>query len=295
MRSEPQIIPVEQIKQCIYIIRNLPVMLDKDLAELYEVKPIRLREQMKRNIKRFPPDFMFQVTNEEVEFLLSQNAIPSKKQLGGHLPYVFTEQGVANLASILTSGRAIEVNIQIMRAFVSMRRLVTGNAIIINRMDRIETEIQDNKIETKKNFELVFKAIEEKDITPGQGIFFDGQTFDAYTFVSDIARSAKKSITLIDNYIDDTVLTLFSKRRKGIPLTILTKNRSKRLTLDVKKYNEQYPPVILKEFQLSHDRFLILDEKIVYHFGASLKDLGSKWFAFSKMDINAIQLLGKLK
>ncbi|MBU1052727.1 MAG: ORF6N domain-containing protein [Proteobacteria bacterium] len=292
--SENALISNEKIRSRIHTIRGVQVMLDKDLAVFYDVKPIRLREQVKRNIKRFPLDFMFQLTKAEAELMVSQNAIPSKQSLGGSMPYVFTEQGVAAISTVLTSERAIEVNIQIMRAFVTMRRFISSNAKVFQRLDAIERKQIEYKSESDHKFEQIFNAIEEKDIKPRQGIFFDGQIFDAYQFVSDLIRTARKSIVVIDNYIDDGVLTLLSKANKKVRITILTKTISKQLALDLKKYNEQYPPITIKEFNNSHDRFLIIDDKTLYHFGASLKDLGKKWFAFSKFDKEAFTLLERL-
>jgi hypothetical protein len=190
----------------IYLIRGFQVMLDRDLAELYGVKTIRLREQVKRNISRFPSDFMFQLSKEETNLMVSQNAIPSIRHLGGTLPYVFTEQGVANISSILTNKRAIEVNIQIMRTFVSMRRFLYTNAQIFQRLDTLEIK----QTETDQKINTVLNAIESKQVQVKQGIFYDGQIFDAYNFVSEIIRSANTSILVIDNYIDDNVLTLRS-------------------------------------------------------------------------------------
>ncbi len=290
MEENQLVLSADSIKRKIYTIRGVQVMLDKDLAELYEVKAIRLREQVKRNGKRFPPDFMFQLTASEVEFLVSQNAIPSKKHLGGYLPYAFIEQGVANLSSVLTNDKAIEVNVQIMRAFVAMRKFISSNAQIFHRLDVVEKK----QLEYDKKFDQVFDAIQSKGIKPEKGIFFDGQVFDAYKFVSDIIRTAGKSIILVDNYVDDSVLTLFSKRNKNVQVTIFTKEISKKLSLDLAKHNSQYLPIQVKEFTQSHDRFLIIDNKEVYHFGASLKDLGKKWFAFSKFDKEAFNLLDKL-
>jgi len=228
--------------------------------------------------------------DSEVELLVSQNAIPSKKYLGGHLPYAFTEQGVANLSSVLSNDMAIEVNIQIMRAFVSMRRFIASNVQIFYRLDTVEKK----QIEHDKKFDEIFNAIQSRDIKPEKGIFFDGQIFDAHKFISDIIRSANNNIILINNYIDDSVLTLFNKRNKNVQVTIFTKDISKQLLLDLVKYNSQYNPIELKEFNQSHDRFLIIDNKEVYHFGASLKDLGKKWFAFSKFDKEAFKILDKL-
>jgi len=289
--GENDIIRINVIQNHIFTIRGIQVILDKDLAAFYDVKPIQLREQVKRNPKRFPADFMFQLTSQEVEYMVSQNAIPSKQHLGGSLPLVFTEQSVAAISVVLTSERAIEVNIQIMRAFVAMRRFIATNAQIFQRLDIVERK----QLEADDNFQKIFNAIEAKEIIPKQGIFFNGQIFDAYRFVSDLFRTAKKSIVVIDNYIDDTVLTHLAKRKQNVTVTILTKIISKHLQLDVKKFNEQYPAIQIKEFNNAHDRFIIIDESIVYHFGASLKDLGKKWFAFSKMDIGAVEMLGRLK
>ena len=293
--SANELIKNEEIQNRIYTLRDVQIMLDRDLAVFYGVKPIRLREQVKRNIKRFPSDFMFQLTEEEADLMVSQNAIPSRQHLGGSLPFVFTEQGVATISSVLTSERAIEVNIQIMRAFVAMRRFIASNAKVFQRLDMVERKQIEYKAETDQKFERIFNAIEERSIKPKQGIFFNGQVFDAYKFVSDLIRTADKSIILIDNYVDDTVLTLFSKRKKEVSLTVLTKTISKQLELDVKKHNEQFPRAEVRKFSKSHDRFLIIDDSTIYHVGASLKDLGKKWFAFSKMDIGAFEMLTRLK
>jgi hypothetical protein len=280
----------DNIKSKIYAIRDKQVMLDKDLAELYKVETRALNQAVKRNIERFPPDFMFQLTDSEAEVLVSQNVIPSKKHLGGHLPYAFTEQGVAMLSGVLKSDTAVRISIQIMSAFVAMRRFISSNAQIFQRLDVVEKK----QTEHDRKFYEMFDAIQSKDIKPEKRIFFDGQIFYAYKFVSDIIRTADKSIVLIDNYIDDSVLTLFSKRNKDVQVTIFTQEISKQLSLDVDKYNTQYPLIELKEFKHSHDRFLIIDNKEVYHFGASLKDLGKKWFAFSKFDKEAFNLLDRL-
>lgn len=291
---ENEIIQYDEIHSRIYTLRNLQVMLDKDLAQFYDVKPIRLREQVKRNIKRFPSDFMFQLSEEEVDLMVSQNAIPSKQHLGGSLPFAFTEQGVAAISAVLTSERAIEVNIQIMRAFVAMRRFITINAHIFQRLNIVERKQLEHKLESDEKFNQIFNALEEKEIIPKQGIFFDGQIFDAYQFVSDLIRTAHKSIIIIDNYVDDTVLTHFTKRRKNVTVTIFTKTITKEMALDVEKYNMQYQPIEIRKFNNSHDRFLIIDDKTVYHFGASLKDLGKKWFAFSMMDKDALKMIERL-
>ena len=283
------IIDEQNIKNKIYTIRGVQVMLDRDLAELYGVKPIRLREQVKRNIKRFPEDFMLQLNDEEIDFMVSQNAIPSKQHLGGAKPYVFTEQGVSMLSAVLKTELAIEMSIKIVRAFVNMRKFLLSNASIFQRLDNIEHKL----LKHDENFKKIFNAIEDKSIKPKQGIFFNGQIFDAYKFINELIKSAKKSIILIDNYIDEITLTLFSKI-PNIKVTIYTKNISKQLELDLKKYNQQYKNIELKEFKNSHDRFLIIDDIEIYHIGASLKDLGKKWFAFSKFDKDSFGLLERL-
>jgi len=289
--SDIQIVSAQEVQRRIYTIRGIQVVLDKDLAEFYEVKPIRLREQVKRNIKRFPSDFMFQLSNDEVEFMVSQNAIPSRQHLGGFLPYVFTEQGVAAVSSVLSSERAINVSIQIMRAFVSMRRFFAANATVFQRLGTIEQK----QLESDQKFKEIFDALEKNQIVPGKGVFFDGQVFDAHVLVSRIIRSAKKSIAIIDNYIDETVLTLLDKRKKSIPAKIYTKSISKQLQLDIGKHNQLYSPITVKTLKTAHDRFLIIDDKTVYHFGASLKDLGKKWFAFAKMDKEGLKIVERLK
>jgi len=282
---------LDNIKGKIYTIRGLQVILDEDLAEFYKVKTKQLNEQVKRNIRRFQREFMFQLTDYEFDSLRSQIATLNKGR-GFHrkyLPYAFTEQGVAMLSVVLKSETAIRISIQIMTAFVAMKTFISSNAQIFNRLDIVETK----QIEYDNKFDEIFDAIQSRDIKPEKGIFFDGQIFDSHKLVSDIIRSANKSIILIDNYIDDSVLALFSKVN-NVQITIFTKDISKQLLLDLAKYNSQYSHIELKEFKQSHDRFLIIDNKEVYHFGASLKDLGNKWFAFSKFDKEAFKILDKL-
>ena len=211
---------------------------------------------------------MFELVDDEINFMVSQNVIPSKQHLGGAKPYAFTEQGVSMLSSVLKNKIAINVNIAIFRAFAKMRKFLLTNAMIFQKFDYFEQKLSQHD----KNFEKVFRAIESKDIKPKQGIFYNGQIFDAYIFVSNLIKSAKKSIILIDNYIDETVLILFNKNQ-NIAVTIFTANLNKQLLLDVKKNNKQYNPIKIKKFKQSHDRFMIIDNKEVYHLGASLKDL----------------------
>ncbi len=285
---------LDDIRRRIFTIRDQQVMLDKDLSELYEVETRVLKQAVNRNMSRFPQDFMFILTKMEVDAMVSQSVIPSKMHLGGALPYVFTEQGVANLAGVLSSKRAVEINIHIMRAFVAMRKFIFNNTELFVRLDSVERKQTEYQLETHQNFERVFKALEDGSFQKKQGIFFDGQIFDAYTFASELIRGAKKSIILIDNYVDDSVLLILSKRRQDVHATIYTKEITMQLSLDLAKHNAQYPPIEVKEFKKSHDRFLIIDNKEMYHIGASLKDLGKKWFAFSKFDKDAFKILERL-
>ncbi|AKB36731.1 hypothetical protein MSSAC_2141 [Methanosarcina siciliae C2J] len=288
-----ELVVLEEIQSRIYTIRGVQVMLDEDLAGFYRVEVKRLNEQVKRNIERFPEEFMFQLSAEEYDLLRSQNATIERRR-GQHrkyLPYAFTEQGVAMLSAVLKSETAVKMSVQIINAFVAMRRFISSNAQIFRRLDTLEIK----QLETDRKINHVLNAIESKEIQPKQGIFFDGQIFDAYNFVTDIIRTAQRSIILIDNYVDDTVLTHLTKRNDGVKVIIFTKAISKQLALDVKKFNSQYLPVEIKEFRNSHDRFMIIDDRTVYHFGASLKDLGKKWFAFSKMDIGAVEMLARLE
>ena len=292
MNKDIVILNQDDIKKKIYTIRGLQVILDSDLANLYDTGIKRLNEQVKRNNGRFPTEFMFQLTTSEYNSLRSQFATleQGKGEHRKYLPYVFTEQGVAMLSAVLRSDTAVKVSIQIMNAFITMRKFISKNAEIFTRLDTVERK----QLIYDEDFKKIFNAIESKKSIPKQGIFFNGQIFDAYKFVSDLIRSAKESIVLIDNYVDDSVLTLFSKRGHSVDVVIYTKNISKQLRLDLDKYNSQYEPVEIREFSESHDRFMIIDNKEVYHIGASLKDLGQKWFAFSKFDKDALKLLGKL-
>lgn len=275
------------IEPLIKVIRGQQVMLDKDLAILYGVEAKVLNQAVKRNVERFPNDFRFQLTKEEC--LRSQIVTLNEKQ-GQHLkymPYAFTEQGVAMLSSVLRSQTAIEVNIQIMRAFVSMRHFMVNNASVFSRLETIEyhqLEMQQHQQETDKRIDEVFRRLDEGNAKPKQGVFYNGQVYDAYTFVSDLIKSAKKHIVLIDNYVDETVLTLLDKRDNNVSAIIYTQQISRQFQLDIDRHNAQYAPIDVETFRLSHDRFLCIDND-VYHIGASIKDLGKKWFGFSKMEI----------
>ncbi len=297
----------QEIENLIFTFKGLSVMIDKDLAEMYRVETRILNQAVKRNIERFPEKFRFQLTEEEFANWKSQivmsNEVPNKNLIsqivtssekhGGirKMPYVFTEQGVAMLSAVLKSQTAVTISIQIIDAFVEMRKTIGMHSGLLQRMDRFEIKQANND----QKFEQIFKALELETNTQKQGIFYDGQTFDAYTFTADLIRSATQSIQLIDNYIDDSVLLLLSKRTKNVRATIYTKAISNTLKLDLKKHNTQYEPIEIKTFDKAHDRFLIIDGAKVYHIGASLKDLGKKWFAFSLLDIETVTILDKLE
>ena len=252
-----ELISLDKIQNRIYTLRGHQVMLDKDLASFYDVKPIRLREQIKRNPNRFPDDFVFVLTENEVDFMVSQNAIPSKQSFGGSLPFVFTEQGVAAVAGVIKSEKADDVSVAIARAFVAMRKFLQNNASVFQRLDQMELK----QLKTDEKLEQIFKALEAGKPEPTNGIFYDGQIFDAYVFVANLIKNAKESLILIDNYVDETVLVLLLKRNKNVVATIYTKTISKQLQLDLQKHNSQYPEIKLLEFSQAHDRFLIIDGK----------------------------------
>ena len=278
-----------RIESLIRFIREKQVILDTDLAMLYGVETKRLKEQVKRNIDRFPDDFMFELTREELNSLRSQIATSNGRGGTRYLPYAFTEGGIAMLSSVLTSGIAVEVNIRIMRAFVAMRHFLANNAQVFQRLANIEY----HQIETDKRIDEVFKRL-DANVQPQQGIFYDGQVFDAYQFVSDLVRKAKNSIVLIDNYVDDTVLTLLDKRSDNVTATIYTQHISQQFQLDISRHNTQYPAINVEHFNRAHDRFLLIDDE-VYHIGASIKDLGKKWFAFTLMqDLTTSELINKI-
>ena len=315
--------PLENIENLIQVIRGKQVILDRDLARLYGVETKRLNQQVQRNIERFPADFMFQLSKEEAELsrsqfatlnaedeiLKSQNATSSddfpRSQFATlnargsnikYLPYAFTENGIAMLSSVLRSPIAIATNIQIMRAFTAMRRFIAANAQVFQRLEVIEhtqLSLAAHQEEADKKFEEIFRRLDDGSVTQKQGIFYDGQIFDAYVFITERVREAKKRIVLIDNYIDESVFTILDKRPKGVKVKVYTKNLTPQLTLDLEKHNAQYAPIEVEPFDRSHDRFLCIDDT-VYHIGASLKDLGKKWFAFAKMELTTDELLSKI-
>ena len=279
-----------EIEKQIILLRGKQVILDRDLARLYEVEVSQMNRQVKRNIERFPDDFMFQITKEELNGLKCHFGISNSRGGDRSLPYAFTEQGVSMLAGLLRSSIAINANITIIRAFTAMRKLITYNSDYFSRIERIEAR----QLESETKITELFNRLNENEFNPKQGIFFDGQIYDAYAFVAGLVRRAEERIVLIDNYIDDTVLTLLDKRKENVEATVYTSRLKKESQLDIMKHNAQYRPVKVNEFRKAHDRFMIIDEK-VYLIGASIKDLGKKWFGFTLMEcVSAEDILKRL-
>ena len=292
----------QNITDKIYLVSDKQVMLDSDLAEIYGVETKRVNEAVKNNPNKFPSDFYFELDDNEFESLRSKFSTTNLKSnfssssWGGKrkLPKVFTEQGIYMLATILKSKTATDVTVAIMRTFVNMRSFLTHNASVFQRFDAVETKQLQYQLQTDEKFNKIFKAIESKEVKPTEGIFYNGQIFDAYSFISKLIKTANKSIVLIDAYVDETTLLILSKRNKNVKAEIFTAKITKQFQLDIEKYNTQYPEIVVKTYKKSHDRFLIIDNKTVYHIGASLKDLGKKWFAFSKINIDAKEMIDKL-
>lgn len=287
--------PLLPIESLIHVIRGQQVMLDSDLARLYGVETRVLNQAVKRNIERFPEDFMFQLTEKDSQNLKSQNVISS---WGGNRkpPYAFTENGVAMLSSVLRSKTAIEVNIRIMRAFTAMRSFLMSNAHMFKRLETIEHNyliVNRHLSEHDKKFEEVLSRLDEKDSEPIEGFFFEGQIFDAYSLISDLIRKAIKRIVLIDNYVDDRILKVLTKRKDGVSAIIYTDPRHSQINNDLSRHNAQYPRIEVRHCTNVHDRFLIIDDT-VYFIGGSIKDLGKKIVAFSRMHQNPDAILTKL-
>lgn len=276
---------IENIKDLIYTIRGKQVMLDSDVARLYHYETKKINQTVKRNIERFPEKFCFQLTDNEIENLRSQIVTSSlkKENYGGrrYLPYVFTEQGIAMLSGLLRNAIAIQVSINIIDAFVEMRKFIINNAFAFQEINTIKTKL----LEHDKNFEKVFNELQkDKETEFKQQIFFNGQIYDAYSLIIDIIKSAKTKILIIDNYIDDSILKMLSKKKKNVEVVILTLQNCNLNKLDINKFNKQYPSLKISYTNKFHDRFLVIDNKELYHVGASLKDLGKKCFAISKIE-----------
>lgn len=270
-------------------LRNKQVMIDRDLAELYGVETKRLNEQVRRNIERFPENFRFQLSDGERNELVAKCDRFNSLKHSASNPFAFTEQGVAMLSAVLRSETAVQTSIRIIEAFVAMRNFLINNASIFQRIERIEMK----QLKTDDKIDVILDRLnDQREIK--EGIFFNGQIFDAYALVANLIRQAEKRIVVIDNYVDDTVLVQLSKRRAGVTVEIYDGQISNQLRQDILRHNSQYPGVTLIPYTKAHDRFLIIDEE-VYHIGASLKDLGKKLFAFSKMEvITGTELLASL-
>ena len=288
------IVDNKEIQSMIYTFRGRQVMLDSDLAMLYQVETKYLNRQRNRNAERFPEDFCFQLSKEEYEILRCQN-VTSKKENGSggrrYLPYVFTEQGIAMLSSVLKSEVAAKASINIMRAFVEMRKFLISNNEMFARLDRVELK----QLETDKKLEEVFDYIATtKEVK--QKIFFNGQIYDAFSLMVEIVEKAEKELILIDNYVDVNTLNILSKKRKQVDVMIVTSGKGNLTKKDVTKFNSQYPKLTVKINEDFHDRFIIIDRTEVYHVGASIKDAGKKSFGITKLDVEDLtkSLLAKV-
>ncbi len=279
-------IEVTTIQNRILLIRNQQVMIDRDIAELYGVETKVLNQAVKRNIDRFPERFMFQLNQDEFHFLRSQFVTSKNEMRGGrqYLPYVFTEQGCAMLSSVLKSETAVQVSIKIMDAFVAMRKFLLSNAQIFQRLDSLEI----HRIESDKRIDELFTRMDRYKIDDTQGIFFQGQIFDAYAKFQSFISQAQREIVLIDNYVDITVLERLATKNSGVDVTIYTLPNTRLTAQDIRSFNAQYPTLTVRHTTSMHDRFLIIDNTILYHLGASLKDLGRKCFAFELFDAGFI-------
>ena len=282
MNEELNLTTTEEIQNLIYTIRGKNVMIDSDVANLYHTETRAINQALKRNIDRFPEDFCFQLTEDEMENMRSQFVIAYKRN-NRYLPYVFTEQGIIMLSSLLKSEIAIKVSVKIVEAFVRMRHYLRDNGQLFERVTTLEYQ----QIENNKKFDLVFDKLQEKQIE-NQRIFYDGQIYDAYSLIIDIIKRAESKITIIDNYIDDSVLKMLSKKKENVEVVILTSNKCNIQNIDIQKFNKQYPTLKVAKTDKFHDRFIILDEKELYHIGASIKDLGKKCFAINRIENNDI-------
>lgn len=274
-----------KIANKIVVLRDVQVMIDRDIAELYGIDTKALKQAVKRNVERFPDSFCFELDKDEFENWRSQ-FVTSKSDLQGlrYAPYAFTEQGVAMLSAVLRSEKAIKVSIEIMNAFVQMRHYFRNNLALANRLTTVENKV-DSKFKTiDENFSKIFTALDSSPKKAKEGVFFKGQIFDAYAFFQDLIKTAKKEIVLIDGYVDLSVLERFKAKQKNVSVKIYTDPRAELRQTDIDKFNEQYPTLDVARTKKMHDRFMIIDNKELYHIGASLKDLGKACFAFEKME-----------
>ena len=275
---------VEDIKKKIYTIRGKQVMLDSDVASLYKYETKNINKAMKRNIERFPEDFCFQLSSNEWNQMWFQNGTTSeiqniKYRSEKYLPYAYTEQGVAMLSGVLKNETAIQVSINIIRAFIEMRKFLTSNRYVFERLTNVEYKL----LEHDKKIEDLFNKFDKEDEV-SQKLFFDGQIWDSYNLIVNIIKRAESKILIIDNYIDDSILEMLSKKKEGVEVVIITSNKSNILKLDIQKFNKEYPTLKVAKSDKFHDKFIIIDNKELYHCGASLKDLGKKCFGINRID-----------
>lgn len=297
-----EIIPVtvdtKDVKSLIHVIRGKQIMLDSDLAMLYQVETGALNRSVKRNINRFPEDFCFQLTEEE--FLRCQNGISKEKTEGRggrrYMPYAFTEQGISMLSAVLKSDVAVNVSIGIMRAFVEVRHFISNNALLFEKVSDIELKQLEYQKSTDERFDKVFQYIEDHAESE-QKIFFDGQIYDAFSLITSIIKKAQKEIILIDGYVDVDTLNILAKKNAGVDVKIYTFASAQLTNRDAANFNAQYPTLTVTKTQVFHDRFIILDGKTAYHIGSSIKDAGKKCFGISLIDDPGIvaDLLNRLK
>jgi len=295
-----EIVPVSEniIRNLIYTVRGQQVMLDSDLAMLYQVETRRLNESVKRNIGRFPESFCFQMTREEYNSLKSQIATSNPEGRGGRrkLPYCFTEPGIAMLSSVLHSDTAINVSVRIMNTFVEMRRFISNNALLFEKISNVELKQLEFQKETDEKFDKVFEYIADHAESE-QKIFYDGQIYDAFSLIVSLIQKAKKKILLVDGYVDIKTLNLLAKKKKGVDVTIYTHPKTSLSQTDISNFNSQYPKLNVKKTAVFHDRFLIIDDHDVYHIGASIKDAGGKCFGITLIQDQQIasDLISRLK
>ena len=278
----------ERIESLIHYVRGQQVMIDSDLAMLYNVETKRLNESVKRNAKRFPENFCFQLTEDEYADLRSQFATSNTENTstkGGrrYLPYAFTEQGIAMLSAVLRSDEAIQVSVNIMNTFVKMRRFLAENALMFDKINSLELKQLEYQKESNEKFDQIFAYISEHEEV-GQKIFFEGQIYDAFSLLVSLVEKAEKSIVLIDNYVDVGTLNILAKKKDGVDITIYTVRRTRLSSQDIANFNSQYPTLTINYTGVFHDRFLIMDEATAYHIGASIKDAGKKCFGISRIE-----------
>lgn len=280
---------MEEIKELICNIRNKQVMLDSDLAQMYQIETKNLNRAVKRNIQRFPLDFCFQLTEEEYTNLRCQSGtsklIDNNTKQGGrrYLPYAFTEQGIAMLSGVLHTDMAVSVSITIMNAFVEMRKFITANHLLLERVSNIELKQSLHEIQANKQFKKILDFIETRSI-PTEKLFFNGQIYDAHSLIVILVKSAKSSITLIDGYIDNTILDLLTKKSTKVKVILCTYKTTPIQKTDIEKFNAQYKNLEVMYTNIIHDRFIIIDNTDLYHIGASIKDLGKKCFGINKIE-----------